>query len=101
MGPWGENLENSNQNHGRFQSLWKFQARLVAEGHLAKEPTEIVHSGVVSLRNCRLAMFTAEPNNFQLWGADDENAYRQVLTKEKLSIVAGPEAEELQEQVLI
>ena len=42
-----------------------FKARLVVDGHLTKEPTEIVHSGVVSLRNFRLAMFTAEPNIFQ------------------------------------
>ena len=83
-----------------FKPCGNFKARLVVEGHLTKEPTETVHSGVVSLRNFRLAMFTAEPNNFQLWGADDENAYLQALTKEKLSIVAVPEAEELQEHVL-
>ena len=35
-------------------------------------------------------------NNLQLWGADVGNAYLQVLTKEKLYIVAGPEFEEIQ-----
>ena len=35
----------------------KFKARLVADGHRTKEPNETVYSGVVSLRNLRLAMF--------------------------------------------
>ena len=38
----------------------KFKARLVADGHPTKEPMETVYSGVVSLRNLRLAMFLAE-----------------------------------------
>ena len=84
-----------------FKPCRNFKARLVIDGYLTKQLSEIVHSGVVSLRNFRLAMFTAEPNNFQLWGADDENAYLQRLTKEKLCIVAGPEAEELQEHDLL
>ena len=48
------------------------------------------------MRNLRLAMFLAELNNLQLWGADVGNAYLQALTKEKLYIVGGPEYEELQ-----
>ena len=32
----------------------KFKARLVADGHLTKEPMETVYSGVASLRNLRL-----------------------------------------------
>ena len=48
----------------------KFKARLVADRHLTKEPNETVYIGVVSLRNLRLAMFLAELNNLQLWGAD-------------------------------
>ena len=70
------------------------------DGYLIKEPTEIVHSRAISLKDFKLAMFTAEPINFQLWGADDENAYFQALTKEKLCIVTVPEVEELQEHVL-
>ena len=77
----------------------KFKARLVADGHLTKEPNETVYSGVVSLRNLRLTMFLAELNGLQLWGADVGNAYLQVLTKEKLYIAAGPEFEELQGHV--
>ena len=65
-----------------FKPCRNFKARLVIDAYLTKQLSEIVHSGVVSLRNFRLAMFTAEPNNFQLWGADDENAYLQPLTKE-------------------
>ena len=51
----------------------KFKARLVADGHLTKE-----------WRNLRLAMFLAELNNLELWGADVGNAYLQALTREKL-----------------
>ena len=72
----------------------KFKARLVVDEHLTKEPMETVYSGVVSLRNLRLAMFLAELNNLELWGADVGNAYLQALTKEKLYIVGGPEFEE-------
>ena len=43
----------------------KFNARLVADGHLTKEPMETVYSGVVSIRNLRLAMFLAELNNLE------------------------------------
>ena len=45
----------------------KFNARLVADGHLTKEPNETVYSGLVSLRNLRIAMFLAELNYLQLW----------------------------------
>ena len=79
----------------------KFKAWLVADGHLTKEPNETVYSGVVSLGNISLAMFVAELNNLQLWGADVENAYLQSLTKEKLHIVGGPEFDELQGHVLV
>ena len=53
------------------------------------------------MRNLRLAMFLAELTNLQLWEADVGNVYLQVLTKEKLYIVAGPEFEELQGHVLV
>ena len=79
----------------------KFKARLVADGHLTKEPMETVYSGVVSIRNLRLAMFLAELNDLELWGADVGNAYLQALTKEKLYIVGGPEFEALQGHVLV
>ena len=70
----------------------------MADGHLTKEPNETVYSGVVSLRK---AMFLAELNNLQLWGADVGNAYLQALTKEKLYIGGGHEFEELQGHVLV
>ena len=79
----------------------KFKARLVADGHLTKEPMETVYSGVGSIRNLRLAMFLAELNNMELWGADVGNAYLQELTREKLYIVGGPEFEELQGHFLV
>ena len=62
---------------------------------------ETVYSGVVSIRNLRLAVFLAELNNLELWGADVGNVYLQALTREKLDIVGGPEFEELQGHVLV
>ena len=79
----------------------QFKAWLVTDGHLTKDPTETVYSGVFSLRNLRLDMSLTELNNLQLWGADDGNPYLQAVTKEKLNIVAGPEFEELQGFVLV
>ena len=73
----------------------------MADGCLTKEPNETVYSGVVSLRNLRLAIFLAELNCLQLWRVDVGNAYLQALTKEKLIIVAGPEFEEVQGHVLV
>ena len=73
----------------------------MADGHLTKEPNETVYSEVVSFRSLWLALFLAELNDLQLWGADVGNAYLQALTKEKPYIVAGPEFEELQGHVLV
>ena len=53
------------------------------------------------LRNLREAMFLADLNNLQLWGADVGNAYLRAPTKEKLYIVHGPVFEELQGHVLV
>ena len=53
----------------------KFKARLVVDRHLTKEPNEIVYTGVVSLRDLRLAIFLAELNGLQLWRADVGDAY--------------------------
>ena len=58
----------------------KFKDRLVANEHFTKEPMETVYSG----------MFLADPNNLELWGADGEHNL-QVLTREKLYTVGGPE----------
>ena len=77
-----------------FKHCGKFKAMVVTDGHLTKEPTEPVYSGVVSSKNLRLAMFLSELNNLQLWGANVGNAYLQALTKEKLYIVSGSEFEE-------
>ena len=35
----------------------RFKARLVADGHLTKEPVESIYSGVASLRSLRMANF--------------------------------------------
>ena len=79
----------------------RHQARLVADGHLTPEPVENFCSGIVSLRNLRLVIFLGKLNNLDIWGDDIGNAYMEAFTDEKLSIVAGPEFEELEGYILI
>ena len=79
----------------------KFNARLVADGHITKEANEIVYSGALSLRSLRLAVFLTDLNDLQLWDTDVGNTYVQAFSKEKLYIVTGPEFEELQGHVLV
>ena len=57
------------------------KARLVAGGHLTKEPLESVYSGVVSLRSLRLVIFLAERNDLQLMQAGVGNGYLEAKTK--------------------
>ena len=79
----------------------RFKARLVADGHLTKEPLESIYSGVVSLRSLRMVVFLSQLNNLEIWGADVGNAYLEAYTDEKLCIMAGPEFKELQGHLLI
>ena len=74
----------------------RFKARLVADGHLTKEPVESIYSGVVSLRSLRMVVFLSQLNKLEIWGADVGNAYLEAYTDEKLCIMAGPEFKELQ-----
>ena len=79
----------------------RFKARLVADGHVTKEPVESIYSGVVSLRSLRMVVFLSQLNNLEIWGADVGNAYLEAYTDEKLCIMAGPEFKELQGHLLI
>ena len=79
----------------------RFKARLVADGHLTKEPVESIYSGVVSLRSLRMVVFLSQLNNLEIWGADVGNTYLEAYTDEKLCIIAGPEFKELQGHLLI
>ena len=79
----------------------RFKARLVADGHLTKEPVESIYSGVVSLRSLRMVVFLSQLNDLEIWGADVGNAYLEAYTDEKLCIIAGPEFKELQSHLLI
>ena len=79
----------------------RHKARLGADGSLTPEPVENIYSGVVSLRQFRLAIFLGELNNLELWGADIGNAYLEAYTQEKLFIIASPEFEELESFILI
>ena len=79
----------------------RFKARLVADGHLTKEPVESIYSGVVFLRSLRMVVFLSQLNDLEIWGADVGNAYLEAYTDEKLCIIAGPEFKELQGHLLI
>ena len=79
----------------------RFKARLVADGHLTKEPVECIYSGVVSLRRLRVVVFLSQLNDLEIWGADVGNAYLEAYTDEKLCISTGPEFKELQGHLLI
>ena len=79
----------------------RFKARLVADGHLTKEPVESIYSGVVSLRSLRMVVFLSQLNDLKIWGADVGIAYLEVYTDEKLYTIAGPEFKELQGHPLI
>ena len=79
----------------------RFKARLVADGHLTKEPVESIYSGVVSLRSLRMVVFLSQLNDLEIWGADVGNAYLEAYTNEKLCIIAGAEFKELQGHLLI
>ena len=79
----------------------RFKARIVADGHLTKEPVESIYSGVDSLRSLRMVVFLSQLNNLEIWGADVGNAYLEAYTDEKLCIIAGPEFKELQGHLLI
>ena len=43
----------------------RFKARLVADGHLTKEPVESIYSGVVSLRSLRMVVFLSQLNKLE------------------------------------
>ena len=43
----------------------RFKARLVADGHLTKEPVESIYSGVVSLRSLRMVVFLSQLNDLE------------------------------------
>ena len=79
----------------------RFKARLVADGHLTKEPVESIYSGVVSLRSLRMVVFLSQLNDLKIWGADVGIAYLEAYTDEKLCTIAGPEFKELQGHPLI
>ena len=77
------------------------KARLVADGHLTKEPVESIYFGVASLRSLRMVVFLSQLNDLKIWGADVGIAYLEVYTDEKLCTIAGPEFKELQGHPLI
>ena len=66
----------------------RFKAKLVADGHLTKEPVVSIYSGVVSLRSLRMVVFLSQLNDLEIWGADVGNAYLEAYADETLCIIA-------------
>ena len=50
----------------------RFKARLVADGHLTKEPVESIYSGVVSLRSLRMV-------NSTIWKSGEQMLEMHIL----------------------
>ena len=65
-------------------------------GEITWEPLTMADVNHQEKFKVTLAMVLVELHNLQQWGANVGNAYLQVLTKEKLYIVAGPEFEDSQ-----
>ena len=54
-------------------------------------PVDSIYSGVVSIPGILLVTFIAELNGLELWATNIGNAYLDLVTKEKVAFVAGPE----------
>ena len=54
----------------------RFKARLVADGHLTKEPVEFIYSGVVSLRSLRMVVFLS---NSTIWRSGEQMLEMHIL----------------------
>ena len=77
------------------------KAKLVADGHLIRQPVETIYSGGVSLKSLHLVMLLSELNQLELWGAGIEDAYIEACTKEKLFLVAHPKFDELGGHIMV
>ena len=101
----GKSQETMHKHYNLIYKMATTNGRMLLIWKLSKSKnirhSKTVYSGVVSIRNLRLAMFLAELNDLELWGANVGNAYLQALTREKLYIVGGPEFETLQGHVLV
>ena len=71
--------------------------QLVAYGHPTPDPIDSIYSRVVSTRSIRLSIFLAKLKSGDTIGT----AYLEATTKEKIYIVASPEFEELQGDILV
>ena len=54
----------------------RFKARLVADGHLTKEPVESIYSGVVSLRSLRMVIFLSQ---LTIWESGEQMLEMHIL----------------------
>jgi len=67
------------------------KARFVAGGHMTDPPIESVYSSVVTRESVRIMFLIAALNDLDILGADVQNAYINVRTKEKVYTTAAPE----------
>ena len=65
----------------------RHKARLVAGGHLTRDPIESIYSGVVSIRSLRLVIILAKLNNVEVWGADIGNEYLEATPKKSYMLL--------------
>ena len=67
------------------------KTRLVAGGHMTKEPATIMYASVVSRETVRIALTIAALNDLEVTSGNILNAYLQAPVTEKVWTTLGPE----------
>ena len=67
------------------------KARLVTGGHQTDPPKESVYSSIISKDSVRIILTLVALNDLDILAVDVQNAYLNVLTKEKVYMMAGLE----------
>ncbi len=70
---------------------FRCKARLVAGGHMAKAPTTITYTSLVSRETVRIALLMAALNDLNIKVGDVLNTYITAPITEKVWTVLGPE----------
>ena len=79
-------LKNAPKDHQKIKGYFVFavkddgchKERLFADGHITRQPVEMVYLGVGSLRSLRIVMLLSELNQLELW-ATNLNSGEQIL----------------------
>ena len=72
------------------------RARMVAGGHLTEPSTDAAYCGIALLKSIRAVLFIGVLNGLVMCTCDIGSTYLEAITREKLSIVAGPEFKDLE-----